>query len=124
MIEGDDLLEKYNTVWDKVSVNIKKNLIANLSLTKIFENWNYGDEVGDEVTDFYDKETPKVDSNHTCVAVISLDPALNKEANFYPQVFLKECTHYFHISNLVAKAPGLNLSKKLSSLLSNREALD
>ena len=33
---------------------------------------------GDEVTDFYDKEIPKVDSNHTCLAVISLDSALKK----------------------------------------------
>ena len=27
---------------------------------------------GDEVTDFYDKEISKVDSKHTCLAVISL----------------------------------------------------
>ena len=30
LIEDDDLLEKYNTIWDNVSTNIKKNLIANL----------------------------------------------------------------------------------------------
>ena len=24
LIEDDDLLEKYNTIWDKVSVDIKK----------------------------------------------------------------------------------------------------
>ena len=42
---------------------------------------------GDEVTDFYDKEIPKIDSNHICLAVISLDPALNKDGNCYPQEF-------------------------------------
>ena len=46
-----------------------------------------------EVTDFYDKEIPKVDSNHTCLAVISLDSALKKDDNYYPQVFLKECKY-------------------------------
>ena len=46
---------------------------------------------GDEVTDFFDKEFPKVDSYHTCLAVISLDFALKKDENYYPQVFLKEC---------------------------------
>ena len=30
-----------------------------------------------------------MDSNHTCLAVISLDSALKKNENFYPQVFLK-----------------------------------
>ena len=31
IIEDDDLLEKYNTIWDKVSIDIKKNLVASLS---------------------------------------------------------------------------------------------
>ena len=48
---------------------------------------------GDEVTDFYDKEIPKVDSNHNCLAVISLDSTLKKDDNYYPQVFLKECKY-------------------------------
>ena len=48
---------------------------------------------GDEVTDFYNKEIPKVGSNHTCLAVINLDSALRKDENYYPQVFLKECKY-------------------------------
>ena len=31
-----------------------------------------------------------MDSNHTYLAVISLDSALRKDENYYPQVFLKE----------------------------------
>ena len=42
---------------------------------------------GDEVTNFYNKEIPKVDSNHTCLAVISLDSALKKDENYYTQAF-------------------------------------
>ena len=34
---------------------------------------------GNEVTDFYDKKIPEVDSNHTCLAVISLDSTLKKK---------------------------------------------
>ena len=34
-----------------------------------------------------------MDSNHTCLAVISLDSALKKDENYYPQVFLKECKY-------------------------------
>ena len=45
---------------------------------------------GDEVTDFYNKEIPKVDSNHNCLAVISLGSALKKDENYHAQVFLKE----------------------------------
>ena len=35
-MEYDDLLEKYNTIWDKVSVDIKKeSLIESLYIIKI-----------------------------------------------------------------------------------------
>ena len=38
-IEDDGLLEKYNTIWNKVSADIKtKNLKASLSTTKNFKN--------------------------------------------------------------------------------------
>ena len=42
---------------------------------------------------FYDKKIPKDDSNHTCLAVITLDSGLNKDENYYPQVFLKGCKY-------------------------------
>ena len=48
---------------------------------------------GDEDTDFYDREIPKVDSNYTCLGVIGLDSALKKDDNCYLQVFLKECKY-------------------------------
>ena len=36
MTEGDESLEKYSIVWNKVSANIKKNnLIASLPIKKI-----------------------------------------------------------------------------------------
>ena len=34
-----------------------------------------------------------MDSNHTCLAVISLDSALKRDENYHPQVFLKECKY-------------------------------
>ena len=78
LIENDDLLEKYSTVWDKVSTDIKNGFdskpVYNIRWlkTKIKPD-------RDEVTDFCDKETPKVDSNRTCLAVISLNSTLNKD---------------------------------------------
>ena len=54
LIEGDDLLEKCNTVWNKVSADMKKEFdsepVYNKNLkTKIKSHV-------DEVTDFYDKK--------------------------------------------------------------------
>ena len=47
----------------------------------------------DEAAEFYNKKVPKMDSNYTCLAAISLDSALKKDGNYYPQVFLKECKY-------------------------------
>ena len=38
---------------------------------------------GNEVTDFHDKKIPKVDFNHICLAVISLDSAIKKDEDYY-----------------------------------------
>ena len=40
LIEDDDLFGKYNTVWDKVSADIKRNLIVSCIQYKLFENEN------------------------------------------------------------------------------------
>ena len=47
----------------------------------------------DEVTDFYDEESLKIDFNYTCLVVITLHSALKKDENYYQQVFLKECKY-------------------------------
>ena len=66
----------------------------------------------DEVTDFYDKRIPKVDSNYTCLTVISLDSALKKDDSYYLQVFLKECKY---IERKVLRHINENLSDFCSS---------
>ena len=62
LIEDYDLMDKYNTVCDKVSADIKKEVnskpVYNKKIlkTKIKSN-------SDEATDFYDIEIPKVGPN-------------------------------------------------------------
>ena len=84
------MMTLYNTIWDKLSADIKKEFDSepvfneNYLKTKIKSH-------GDEVTDFHDKKIPKLDSNHTCLAVFGMDSALKKNNNYYAQVFLQEC---------------------------------
>ena len=75
LIENDDFLEQCNTIWDKVNSDLKNEFdskpICNKEFLKTKMKFH-----GDEVTDFYDKEIPKVDTNQTCLyflALISLD---------------------------------------------------
>ena len=82
LIESDDLLGIYNTIWGRVNTNIKKEFDSESVYYEMFLKTKIKC-YGDEVTDFHDKEIPKVHSNHTCLAVISLDSALKKDDNYY-----------------------------------------
>ena len=59
-------------------------MIASLSIIEFF--WK-------PKSNLNGKQISVVDSNYTCLAVISLDSALRKDDNYYPQVFLKECNY-------------------------------
>ena len=83
-------LTEDNTMWYKVSIDMKKEFDSEPVYKKEFLKTKVTSH-GNEVKDFCDKENPKWDSNHTCLAVSSLDSALKKDWNRYPQVFLKEC---------------------------------
>ena len=86
LIENDGLLEKYNTISDKVSADIKTEFDSKPVYNKKFSKTKIKSH-GDEVTDFYDKKIPKIESNHTCLAIISLDSAVKKDDNYYQQAF-------------------------------------
>ena len=92
LIEDDDLLEKYSIIWDKVVSDIKKEFDSEYVYNKNYLKTKIKSQCH-KVTDFYDKKIPKLDSNHTRLAAISLDSALKKDDNNYPQVFLKECKY-------------------------------
>ena len=47
----------------------------------------------DEAIDFHYKEIPKVGPIQSCLAVILIDFVLEKDENYYPQIFLKECKY-------------------------------
>ena len=111
LTEDGDLLEKYNTIWDKVRAEIKKEFDSEPVYNKNFLKTKVK-SYGDDVKDFYDKEIPKVDSNYTCLEVIRLDSALKNDENYYPQVFLKECKC---IKNRVIRLINDNLSDLYSS---------
>ena len=82
-IKDNDLLEKYNTIWDNFSADIRKEIDSEPVYNKNYLKTKIQSH-GDEVTGFYDKKIPKLDSIH---------PALKKDGNYYLQVFLKECKY-------------------------------
>ena len=79
-------------IWDKVSADIKKNLMISLSIIKIFckPKWNL---MGMKLQIFIIKKFLRCTLIILFLTVISLDSALRKDENYYSQVFLKECKY-------------------------------
>ena len=91
-IEDDELLKRYNDIWNDVSNSVEKEFDSKLIYNKRYLKTKIK-SYGDEATDFHDIEIPKVVSNYACVAVISIDFILNKYESYYPQVLLKDCKY-------------------------------
>ena len=71
LIEDDNLLEKYKTIWDKVIADMNKEFDSEPPYNK--KIWKTKiKSYGDEVTDFFVKDIPKVDSNDTCFSSTQL----------------------------------------------------
>ena len=91
LIKDNDLLNKYNTMWDKISADAKIELNDEPVYNKTFLKSKVK-FYGDEATDFHDKKVPKVDSSYTCLTVISLDSNFGVYEKYYPQVLLKNAS--------------------------------
>ena len=71
----------------------------------------------DKVTDFYEKKIPKVNSNHTRLAIINLDSALKEDETYYLQIFLKDCKY-------IAKKVVRHINDNFSDISSSHESDD
>ena len=63
LTENDDLLEQYNTIWDNISADIKKEFDSEPVSNKNFMKSKVKSH-SDEVRDFYNKKILKVASNY------------------------------------------------------------
>ena len=93
LIKDDELLEKSNEIWEKVSNAIKKEFDSNPVYNK--KSWrtktkSYNGKIN---TYFQNNKIPKEDSWFICLSVIWIDSIFRAGKNCYPQVLLEECKY-------------------------------
>ena len=71
-IGDDELLEKFNGIWNKVNYSIKKELDYETIYNKRFLKTEIRIS-GHKDTDFHDEEIPKKYSIYTCLTVMLID---------------------------------------------------
>ena len=90
LVKDDDVLDKYNEIWDKIKnkLNIKFHSMPVYGETYIkakVREFN-----GVIKTNFLDGKVPKENMHYTCIACITIDPVMRIEKKNYPQVYLGE----------------------------------
>ena len=89
LIKDDELLEKYNDIWEKVKNNIKKEFDSE----PVYSKKNLKAKIklynGKANTSFNNNKIPKEGSQFISSSVILIDSVFRTCKNFYARVFLK-----------------------------------
>ena len=93
MVKNDDVLDKYNEIWNK----IKKILSIKFHSMPVSDERYIKAKVtefnGVIKTNFLGDEIPKESMHYTCIACITIDSVMRMEKKNYPQVYLEECKY-------------------------------
>ena len=93
VIKDDDVLDKYNEIWDK----IKETLSIKFHSMPVYDEKYIKAKVrefnGVIKTNFLGDEVPKENEHYTCIACITIDSVMRMEKKNYPQVYLEECKY-------------------------------
>ena len=92
-IKVEQVLEKYNEFWQKVSNIVKTEFDNNPVYNEIYIKTiiiSYNRKIN---TTFHNNKKPKEGSEYICLSLILLDSVYKKDKSYYPEVFLEECKY-------------------------------
>ena len=93
LIKNDRVLNKYNTIWDK----IKETLNIKFHSMPVYDEKYIKAKVREFnsviKTNFLGDEIPKENVHYACIACIAIDSVVRMEKRSYPQVYLEECKY-------------------------------
>ena len=93
LIKEEKLLEKYNEIWEKIKISIKKEFDSEPVYNEKYLKAKMKSCNRKINTNFRNNEIPKEDSQYICLSVILIDSVFRTGENYYPQVFLEECKY-------------------------------
>ena len=91
LIKDDELLEKYNEIWDKVCHTVGKEYDSNPVYNKKYLRAKIKSYNGKININFHNNRIPKEDSQLICLSVILIDSVFRAGKHYFPQIFLQEC---------------------------------
>ena len=93
MVKVDNVLDKYNTIWDK----IKEKLSIRFHSMPVYDQTYIKAKVrefdGKIKTNFLGDSVPKENIHYPCIACITIDSVMRMDKKNYLQVYLEECKY-------------------------------
>ena len=93
LIKDDDVLDKYNEIWDKIKETLSIKFHSMPVYDKQYKKAKVWEFNGVIKTNFLSDEVPKENEHYTCIACITIDSVMRTEKKNYPQVYLGECKY-------------------------------
>ena len=93
LIKDDELLEKYNTIWEKV-ISI---IIRGFDSDPVYNNKYLKNKIksyeGKINTNFHNDKMPKEGFHCICLSVVLIDSVFKMGEKCYPLLFLEDCSY-------------------------------
>ena len=93
LIKDDELLEKYNEIWEKVKNSIKEEFDSKPVYNEKYLKAKIKSYNGKINTNFHNNKIPREGSQFICLSVILIDSVFRTGKHYYPQVLLEECKY-------------------------------
>ena len=93
MIKDDNILGKYNEIWDKIRENLNIKFHSKPVYDHTYIKAKVREFEGVIKTNFLGDEIPKENMHYACIACITIDSVMKMVKKNYPQVFLEECKY-------------------------------
>ena len=94
VIKDDELLKKYNKIWEKVKNSLKKEFDSEPVYNETYLKAKIKSYNGKINANFYNNKIPKEGSQFIFSSVILIDSVFRTGKNYYPQVVLEDCKYF------------------------------
>ena len=93
MIKNDEVLKKYERIWDVINNELDIKFHIKLVYEQKYLKTKVRDYNGAIKTKFLGNGIPKENMHYTCIACITIDSVMRMEKKNYAKVYLEECKY-------------------------------
>ena len=116
VIKDDNVLDKYNEIWDKITETLNINFHSIPVYDEKYIKVKVREFNGVIKTNFLRDEVPKENGHCTCIACITIDSVMRMEKKSYRQVYLEECKYRMKNTKMTTfREPELESESELES---------